>query len=156
MSPKPMCHLFEKGDESEGDVSRGDRGAARLPSPARGRGAGGEGDATLLDRAKALRARQTDAELRLWFHLRAHRFMGLKFRRQCPVGRYIVDFMCLTPRLVIELDGGQHADDRSYDDRRDRWFRAQGFTVLRFWNHDVLRDTDVVLERIRQIAVSLS
>jgi very-short-patch-repair endonuclease len=110
----------------------------------------------LLDRAKALRTRQTDAEQRLWYHLRAHRFMGLKFRRQCPVGRYIVDFMCLTPKLVIELDGGQHADEADYDDRRDRWLRAQGFTVLRFWNHDVLRDTDAVLERIRQVAVSLA
>lgn len=156
MSRKPMRHLFEKVDESEADVLRGDRHAALLPSPARGRGVGGEGNATLLDRAKALRTRQTDAERRLWYHLRAHRFMGLKFRRQCPVGRYIVDFMCLTPKLAIELDGGQHADETDYDDRRDRWLRAQGFTVLRFWNHDVLRDTDVVLERIREVAVSLS
>jgi very-short-patch-repair endonuclease len=153
---EPARASREKCDESDADASRGDHRVADLPSPARGRGAGGEGDATLLDRAKALRTRQTDAEQRLWYHLRAHRFMGLKFRRQCPVGRYIVDFMCLTPKLVIELDGGQHADEADYDDRRDRWLRAQGFTVLRFWNHDVLRDTDAVLERIRQVAVSLA
>jgi very-short-patch-repair endonuclease len=63
-----------------------------------------------LDKAKALRSNQTDAEQRLWYHLRAHRFMGLKFKRQKPVGRYIADFVCMEQRLIIELDGGQHAE----------------------------------------------
>jgi very-short-patch-repair endonuclease len=106
-----------------------------------------------LDKAKALRSNQTDAEQRLWYHLRAHRFMGLKFKRQKPVGRYIADFVCVEHRLIIELDGGQHAEEAAYDGQRDAWLRSQGYTVLRFWNNDVMQQLDSVLE---QIASSLS
>ena len=98
--------------------------------------------------AKVLRANQTDAELRLWYHLRAHRFLNLKFKRQKPIGHYIVDFVCIEMRLVIEVDGGQHADSAA-DVRRDAWLRERGFTVLRFWNNEVMQELDGVLEKIR-------
>jgi very-short-patch-repair endonuclease len=89
----------------------------------------------------------TDAERRLWYLLRAHRFAGFKFKRQIPIGRYIVDFVCLAERLIIEVDGGQHAD-RDSDVRRDQWLEDQGFRVLRFWNNEVLNNTDGVLDVI--------
>ena len=100
-----------------------------------------------LDRAKRLRQRMTDAEHRLWYRLRAHRFDGHKFKRQVPIGPYVVDFGCLNRRLIIELDGGQHAD-RPSDRRRDAWLKMQGYEVLRFWNIDVLKNTEAVLEAI--------
>jgi very-short-patch-repair endonuclease len=110
----------------------------------------------LLERAKSLRIHQTDAEQRLWYHLRAHRFMGLKFKRQKPVGNYIVDFVCFAPMLVVEIDGGQHAEQAIYDRRRDTLLQGEGFAVLRFWNNQILNETDVVLESIRQTVLSLS
>ncbi len=103
-----------------------------------------------IPHAKALRTRQTPAEQHLWYHLRAHRFLGLKFKRQKPIGPYIVDFVCMGHALVIELDGSQHGDQIAYDRERDAWLASQGFTVLRFWNHEALDQTDSVLERIRQ------
>ena len=109
----------------------------------------------ILLNAKTLRAHQTDAEQRLWYHLRAHRFMDLKFRRQKPIGSYIVDFVCWEQKLIIEIDGGQHAEQVGYDQRRDAWLRGQGYTVLRFWNNEVLQQLEEVLEQIR-LAVSLS
>ena len=108
----------------------------------------------LINKAKYLRTNQTEAEQRLWYYLRAHRFMGLKFKRQKPVGLFIVDFVCLEIKLIIEADGGQHGDDA--DAKRDAWLKAQGFTVLRFWNNDILGQTDAVLERIRQTVLALS
>ncbi len=135
--------------------------AARLPSPARGRGShlqpsprAGEGAArsaagegTLRKRAKDMRSHMTDAEMKLWQALRAKRFEGYKFKRQVPIGNYIVDFACLSHRLVIEVDGSQH-DDNDYDRRRDAWLQAQGFTVQRFWNIDILQAMDGTLIRI--------
>lgn len=104
---------------------------------------------SLLDNAKVLRRNQTDAEQKLWYHLRAHRFMGRKFKRQKPVGRYIVDFVCLEEKLIVELDGGQNVERVAYDHERDTWLRNEGYTVLRFWNHEVLGEMEGVLERIR-------
>ena len=104
---------------------------------------------TLRDHAKELRSRQTEAEQRLWYHLRANRFLGIRFKRQVPKGPYIADFMSLEHRLIIELDGGHHNDNETYDARRDQWFVAEGFTVLRFWNHEVMQQTEAVLEKIR-------
>ena len=111
---------------------------------------------TLLERAKILRSNQTEAEQRLWYHLRAHRFMGLKFKRQKPIGNYIVDFVCFEPRLVVEIDGGQHLEQADYDARRDDYLREQGFIVLRFWNNQVLGETEAVLEAIRQAVLARS
>ncbi|MDD2915662.1 MAG: endonuclease domain-containing protein [Gallionella sp.] len=103
---------------------------------------------SLLDNAKALRSNLTDAEQKLWYHLRAHRFMGRKFKRQKPMGRYVVDFVCLEEKLIIELDGGQHSESVEYDQVRDSWLRSEGYTVLRFWNNELLNEMEGVLERI--------
>jgi very-short-patch-repair endonuclease len=100
-----------------------------------------------LARAKKLRGNMTDAEKRLWYRLRAHRFGGEKFKRQVPIGPYIVDFACVGRRLVLEIDGGQHSDNFS-DRIRDDFLRQRGFRVLRFWNNEVLGNTHGVLEII--------
>ena len=100
-----------------------------------------------LDQAKKLRSNLTDAERRLWYRLRAHRFDGNKFKRQVPVGPYVVDFACLGRKLVVEVDGGQHAENLR-DKTRDDYLRTKGFRVLRFWNNDVLTNTQGVLEVI--------
>ncbi|MDH4418346.1 MAG: endonuclease domain-containing protein [Acidovorax sp.] len=96
---------------------------------------------------KSLRQNMTDAEQLLWRHLRAHRMDGQKFRRQQPIGPYIVDFVHFGLRLIVEADGGQHVDSE-HDATRDAWLRLQGFTLLRFWNNDILHNTDAVLEAI--------
>lgn len=96
--------------------------------------------------AKTLRRNMTDAERCLWKHLRAHRLHGEKFKRQQPIGPYIVDFVCFDARLIIEIDGGQHLDNDA-DRLRDTWLKEHGFRVLRFWNNEVLSEA-AVLERI--------
>jgi len=88
--------------------------------------------------ARTLRRRLTDAEQKIWRHIRKRQLMGFRFRRQAPIGKYIVDFVCLEQRLIIELDGGQHAVNQDYDRSRSEWLRSQGFKVIRFWNHDVM------------------
>jgi len=100
-----------------------------------------------LKHAKKLRGNMTDAEQRLWYRLRGHRFDGIKFKRQVPIGPYIVDFACLNRKLVLEIDGDQHSESEA-DHHRDQWLRQRGFHVLRFWNNDVLKQTDSVLEAI--------
>ncbi len=97
---------------------------------------------------KTLRTNQTDAESRLWYHLRDRRFQGWKFRRQHILQGYIVDFVCFERKLVIELDGGQHADQETYDNRRTQVLENDGFKVIRFWNNDVLTNLEGVLEMI--------
>ena len=99
-------------------------------------------------RARDLRNNPTDAERVLWGQLRFWQLDGYKFRRQQPLGRYIVDFVCLEKRVVVEVDGGQHAQEAILDAERDGWLRDQGFIVLRFWNHDVLRNIDAVKELV--------
>jgi very-short-patch-repair endonuclease len=86
----------------------------------------------------------TDAEAKLWFALRDRRFSRFKFRRQVSIGPFVADFVCFDARLVVEVDGGQHAESVS-DRRRYRWFAENGFMVLRFWNDDVLRNLEGVL-----------
>jgi very-short-patch-repair endonuclease len=98
--------------------------------------------------ARDLRKNMTDAERTLWSRIKSRRLQGFRFRRQHPVGNYIVDFVCLELKLVIELDGGQHMDQQQYDERRDSFLKAQGFTVLRFWNNKVMKEVDGVLESI--------
>ncbi|NQD36823.1 endonuclease domain-containing protein [Permianibacter sp. IMCC34836] len=94
--------------------------------------------------AKSLRRNMTDAEQLLWRHLRAHRLNGEKFRRQQPLGPYIVDFIHFDARLIVEADGGQH-NGSIRDQNRDAWLEQQGFKILRFWNNDILNNTDAVL-----------
>ena len=98
--------------------------------------------------ARQLRRNSTAVERLLWRRLRFWQVDGYKFRRQQPLGVYIVDFACLQRRLIIELDGGQHAQEANYDAARDAWLREQGFTILRFWNNDVLKNIDGVMEMI--------
>src|SRR5438552_2432962 len=98
--------------------------------------------------SKRLRRTQTDAERKLWMRLRDRQLNGLKFRRQQPIGRYIVDFFCPEHRLVIELDGGHHADQIQADKRRTEFLTEAGYRVLRFWDHEVLNDTALVLQQI--------
>lgn len=99
------------------------------------------------ERARSARKFQTDAERRLWFALRDRRLAGYRFRRQHPIGIFIVDFACTKHRLIVEADGGQHADN-SDDAKRTAWLEAEGWRVLRFWNNDVLTNTEGVVETI--------
>jgi len=109
---------------------------------------------SLISNAKYLRTHMTDAEQKLWYFLRGHRFHGMKFKRQKPVGPYIVDFVCIQHTLIIEIDGGQHADNGT-DMQRDTWLQQQGWHVLRFWNHEVLANTASVLEAIHQTVTNM-
>jgi very-short-patch-repair endonuclease len=102
----------------------------------------------LIKSAKSLRQNSTEAENLLWLYLRAKRLNNLKFKRQQPIGSYIVDFICFEKRLVIEVDGGQHAEQVKLDSIRDKWLKVQGYKVLRFWNNEVLVNIDGVLETI--------
>jgi very-short-patch-repair endonuclease len=92
----------------------------------------------------------TPDERKLWHALKAHRFQELHIRRQVPMGPYVADFICHAMKVVIEVDGAQHGFDRHVegDRTRDVWFEAQGYQVLRFWNHDVLTRLDIVLDTI--------
>ena len=100
--------------------------------------------------AKILRQNATDAERRLWARLRSRQLDGYKFRRQVPLGPYVADFVCLSERLVVEVDGGQHSRRRNADAARTVWLEGSGFRVLRFWNNDVLGNLEGVLETIRR------
>lgn len=99
-------------------------------------------------RARELRKNSTDAERCLWQHLRLRQIDGARFRRQRPVGAYILDFVCLEKKVAIEVDGGQHGEAANHDAQRDEWLRKQGFIILRFWNHEVLTQTEIVKEVI--------
>ena len=111
----------------------------------------------LRDRARQLRRHQTDVEGKLWSRLRARQLSGAKFRRQYPIGAFIVDFCCYERRLVIELDGGHHAEHVEADQRRTDFFVSQGYRVLRFWNNEVIENIDGVLEQIAHtLTLSLS
>jgi very-short-patch-repair endonuclease len=116
---------------------------SRPSSPVKGEGKG-SAVPQMRQRARTLRTRMTDAERKLWFALRDRRFSGFKFRRQVPIDRFIADFICFEARLVVEVDGGQHADSVR-DQQRDRWFAANGFRVVRFWNNEVLSNLEGVL-----------
>ena len=106
--------------------------------------------------ARDLRAHQTDAENLLWGMLRNRRLLGLKFRRQYPLDPYILDFYCHDAMLAIELDGGQHAERQPYDLQRTAYLKRRGVRVLRFWNNEVLQETESVLERIYLTLKSLA
>jgi very-short-patch-repair endonuclease len=98
--------------------------------------------------ARNLRRNQTHAERTLWFRLRDRRLGGWKFRRQFPIDRFTVDFFCADAHLIIELDGGQHADRSVADAQRTKILEAMGYLVLRYWNNDVMQNIDGVLEDI--------
>jgi len=98
-----------------------------------------------VDRARELRRAMTDTEQKLWYRLRNRQLSGCKFRRQHEIDQYIVDFVCTEAMLIIELDGGQHADQVNYDERRTQYLQAMGYRVLRFWNNDALVNIESVL-----------
>jgi very-short-patch-repair endonuclease len=102
------------------------------------------------NKARELRQNSTDTERLLWKHLRAKRFEGLKFRRQEPIGKYIVDFVSFEKRVIVEVDGSHHIERNKQDDQRTQWLENQGFRILRFWNNDVLKNIQGVIETIHQ------
>lgn len=102
---------------------------------------------TTKKNSRSLRREMTDAEQLLWRHLRMRQMGGCKFRRQHPLGRYILDFVCLEAALVVEVDGGQHAENAEQDLLRTMFLSQQGLHVLRFWNNDVLKD----IESVKQV-----
>jgi len=106
---------------------------------------------TLKERARQLRRDRTDAEKKLWARLRSRQLSGFKFRRQFVIGSFIIDFCCFEQRLVVELDGGQHANKTVTDETRSAFLRSRGYTVLRFWDNEVFENIDGVLERIAQV-----
>lgn len=124
----------------------------RKPPPCR-EGVGGGCTTMAVKRltgvARKLRHDMTDAERRLWSHLRASQLCGAKFTRQFPIGNYVVDFACRSLRIAIECDGGQHSESMT-DEARTRAIGAHGYHVVRFWNNEVLGNTDGVLIRIAE------
>ncbi len=129
-----------------------------LPPSGEAWGRVGEGGAPVTHErrlfARSLRLAATDAERKLWGRLRGRQLAGAYFRRQHPVGPYVADLLCAALKLVVEVDGGQHVgSDR--DAKRDAWFAAQGYLVLRFWNNEVLRDTDAVAAKVHLTILEL-
>jgi len=102
-----------------------------------------------LKNARHLRKNMTDAEQSIWRALRLRQILGVKFRRQHPIGVYIADFVCIERKLIVEVDGGQHAEQIVEDKARTAWLEAQGYRVMRFWNNEVLQNIEGVLEAIR-------
>ena len=98
--------------------------------------------------ARQLRGNMTDAEKLLWRNLRLRQLSKFKFRRQSPIGDYIIDFVCFEKKLIIEVDGGQHAEQAMDDLKRTEWLQNQGFKILRFWNDQILREIESVMEII--------
>ena len=110
----------------------------------------------LTNKARSLRKNQTDVEQLLWKQLRNRNLSNHKFRRQFPIDPYIADFACLELKLIIELDGGQHANRINYDDQRSLFLEQCGFKVIRFWNNDVIENTEGVLEAIRLAVLEIT
>ena len=108
-------------------------------------------DPTTMQNARTLRSEHTDAEGLLWARLRGKGLCGHKFRRQQPIGPYVADFACMSEKLIVELDGGGHAERKAYDSKRDEFLRRNGYRVLRFWNTEVFENLHGVLEEISEV-----
>ncbi len=144
-SSAPLGHLLPQGEK--GGSKEGSGANLDLPSPLAGEGArrADEGSAgRMLRFAKKLRREMTDVERKLWYALRDRRFENYKFRRQVPIGNYIVDFVCQERKVIVELDGSQH-EGSGYDKQRDAWLESVGYKVLRFWNIDINQALDGTL-----------
>lgn len=105
--------------------------------------------------ARILRSEQTNTEKVLWYNIRNNKLNGIKFKRQVPIGKYIVDFLCMHKKLVIELDGSQHVENQEYDNIRTEYLKSNGYTVIRFFDDEVLKHTENVLTEILRIYDSL-
>lgn len=103
--------------------------------------------------ARNLRKNSTIQEKRLWNLIKNRKFMGLKFKRQCPIGDYIVDFKCVDIKLIIEIDGGQHNEEDIYksDIERTKYLESLGYVVIRFWNDEIYTNIDGVMEKLKQV-----
>jgi len=110
----------------------------------------------LTNKARSLRKNKTDVEQLVWKHIRNRQLYNYKFRRQFPIEPYIADFACLELKLIIELDGGQHANRINYDEQRSLFLEKRGFKVIRFWNNDVIENTEGVLEAIRLAVLEIT
>jgi len=110
------------------------------------------GNNLIAEAARELRQRQTEAEKILWFRLRDRQLCGVKFRRQEPIGNYIVDFVSFEKKLILEIDGNPHKEieTKINDNQRTLWLQGEGFRVLRFWNADILSDLGKVIEKIKE------
>ena len=139
----PLPNPLPQGERGAVNASplAGEEGARRTAVGRRG------GKRDLLPLAKRMRREPTETETRLWSILSAGRMDGAKFKRQEQIGDYIVDFVCFAERLIVEADGSQHVENGA-DQVRDAWLNSQDFRILRFWNDDILRDTDAVSEAI--------
>ncbi len=114
------------------------------------------GKPSSFENARELRRYQTEAERRLWEALRRHKVVGLRFQRQIVIGPFIVDFCCKQAKLIIEVDGGHHHEQKVYDDERTAFLEENGFRVLRFWNREVMNDLGAVVREIERVAAGIS
>jgi very-short-patch-repair endonuclease len=155
-SPRHLLPRGEKEDVGNLYSSREEEELGGLPSSSPLAGEGGGARSAVSDEGAAvnkarfackLRKEMTDAEWKLWHALRSRRFDGYKFRRQVPIGIYIADFVCQERKLIVEVDGSQHANS-PYDIKRDAWLRLRGYRVLRFWNIDIFEALDGTLSVI--------
>ncbi len=148
VTPKPLWGRKERSDRSH----QGRGGSTFSPPPGWGRVRVGVAKVveTSILLARSLRRVQTDAERLLWRHLQSKQMEGFKFRRQAPIGKYVVDFVSFARKLIVEVDGGQHAVEIAKDQKRENWLFTQGFTTVRFWNNAVLQNLEGVLEAIRE------
>lgn len=105
----------------------------------------------MLHRSRQMRREATDAERRFWTLVRNRRLAGYKFRRQVWIGSFIADFACERPKLIVEIDGGQHAEQQAYDDARTLWLEARGYRVVRFWSNDVLVQSEAVMQKLLEV-----
>ncbi len=103
-----------------------------------------------FEKAQTLRKNQTEAEKKLWRILRNRKFSSFKFKRQVPIGHYIVDFICHEKNLILEMDGGQHSNQVEADENRTAWLEKRGYKIVRFWNNEVLDNIEGVLTRIEE------
>ena len=110
----------------------------------------GTGVRRIVATARKLRRSSTDVERKLWHRIRDKQIEEFRFRRQRPIEKYIVDFICLEARLIVELDGGQHAENVAHDQKRSAFLHERGYRVLRFWNNEVIENMEGVLERLRE------
>jgi very-short-patch-repair endonuclease len=107
----------------------------------------------IKQRARRMRKEMTDAERAVWMKVRGKQLLGYGFRRQHPIGNFIVDFVCIERGIIVELDGGQHSEQSEYDAQRTAWLEGQGYRVLRFWNHEALTELDAVVDVIAKALV---